>query len=185
MDNNPFEAPRTSASSREADPDKLYVRDGVVFAPIVAALPERCAACGSADVSKTDTQSLSWSPLWARMTILLSPLVAIAAILFTRKTSTLTVSLCASDVHRIQRNTRVGWAGLLVGAGLIVGSILFVDGLRGGFFVVLGVGVAAFFVAIWAFTQTIVVKPKYIDKTEARYVGVHPDVLAAIERGDT
>ncbi len=183
MDNNPFEAPRITASSSAGDPDKLYVRDGVVFAPIVAALPVLCAACGSDDVSTSDAKTLSWSPLWARMTILLSPLVAIAAILFTRKTSTLTVSLCGSDVRRIQRNTRVGWVGLLAGMGLIVASVLFVDSLRGGFFVVLGVGVAAFFVAIWAFTQTMVVKPKYIDKTEARYVGVHPDVLAAIERG--
>jgi hypothetical protein len=184
MDNNPFEAPQVSASSSAADPDKLYVRDGVVFAPIVAALPQMCAACGSLDVSKTDAEKLAWSPLWARMTILLSPIVAIAAILFTRKTATLTVSLCQADVQRIQRKTQLGWAGLLVGLVLIVGSVLYVDSLDQAFFVVLAIGVAAFLLAIWAFTQTIVVRPKYIDKTEARYVGIHPDVIAAIERGE-
>jgi hypothetical protein len=183
MDSNPLEAPRTTGPSSATHPDKLYVRGGVVFAPIVAALPEICAACGSDDVITSDAKRYSWTPLWARMTILLSPFVALAAILLTRKTSTLTVSLCASDSQRIQRNTRVGWGGLLGGVGLIVASVVFVDSLAGGFFVVLGTGVAAFFVAIWGFSQAMVVKPKYIDKTEARYAGIHPDVLAAIDGG--
>lgn len=182
MDNNPFEAPQTPVSSQEPDPDKLYVRDGVVFAPIAAALPAMCAKCGSPDVEKTADEAFSWSPLWARMTILLSPLVAIAAILLTRKKATLTVSLCAAHVSRVQLFTRIGWAFLLAGVGLIVGATLLVEDLGQGFWVALGIGVLAFFVAIWALTRTLVVRPKYIDKMEARYVGIHPDVLAAIER---
>ena len=185
MNNNPFEAPRSSTSSSEVDPDRLYVRDGVVFAPIHAALPNRCASCGRADVALTESKSFTWSPLWARLTVLLSPLIAIIAIVITRKSATLMVSLCDVDQRRIARNSKIGWVVLLGGTATIVASVFSISAIGDGFFAVMAVGIALVLAAIVAFTKTMVVRPTYIDKMEARYSGVHADVLAAIERGET
>ena len=96
--------------------DELVVRKGAV-------LPDRCIATGVPTGGNAVTKELTWVPPWIGILfVLISPIIGLIVMLIVRKKGSLTYFVSAPV--QAKRKT-----GVLVGVGLIVGSILmFVGG---------------------------------------------------------
>ena len=176
---NPF-APPTSASLGATD-DAWAEGDELVTLP-EATLPLICAKCGHTEDVQHVPLKVQWTPFWARLTILLSPIVFLIVYFIVRKKAHVQVGLCPS--HRSQRMMGMvgGYGALGVGILALLGGVftgsedLMLMGFMGGM-VLIVVGV------LLAVLMAMPLRVIRVSDSEARFKGAHPELLDAVGMG--
>ncbi len=147
-----------------------------------AALPNVCIKCGTHDAITRRQAKFQWTPVWARLSIVLCTIGGLIAILVTTKRGSLSLPLC------VPCNQRWGQAVamLVVGIVALVGSIFLLTMSRedpaiafGGF----GAAFVFFLVVMLAFVKPRMLQVDKIDDREIRLKGFHPGAGQEIARG--
>jgi hypothetical protein len=144
-----------------------------------ASLPSVCIKCGSHDGITRRDAKFQWTPMWARMLVLVCTPGALIAILVTTKRANLSVPLC------VPCNQRWGQAATL----LIVAILALVSPLAllmlshddpslalGGF----GLGFVFFLVVMLAVVKPRMLQVNLIDDREIHLKGFHPEAAREI-----
>ena len=185
MANNPLEAPthHGGAATPGTSGDAWAEGDILVTDPH-AVLPCVCARCGTSEGVEHVKLKAQWVPMWARMTILLSPLVYLIVFFIVKKGCEVQVGLCES--HRTQRKLgQIGGAVALI-AGLFallggaflaeMNEALILPAIGGGF-VLLIVGLVMLVV------MAVPLRVQKITADRAEFKGAHAGLLQAVGGG--
>lgn len=146
-----------------------------------AALPDVCMKCGTQHGIVRRSAKFQWTPVWARLMLVLCTVPGVIAMLVTTKKAPMQIPLCAPC------NARWGQAvaALVVGIVALVGAVLSLrvlddSGVGGiGFFVVL----AGFFALAIGFVRPRMLQAHKIDERNVELKGVHPSAAQTILGG--
>lgn len=141
--------------------------------------PRMCLKCASPEVHTRRTQNFAFTPMWARLLVLVCWPGALIAMVLTTKRATLEVPLC-DPCHARWRKARN--AGILLAVGVVVGVVAasFVSGSSGSeaaaliFFAVLLLLVVGVVVGVNQLIRPHLLQAKKIDEDQVTLLGVHP-----------
>ena len=180
MTANPYAAPTAGASPYGAGGVRSYYAamqgDVLVLQKHAPALPGVCMKCGTTHDIQRRNVKFQWTPMWARMMVVLCTIGGAIAMLVTTKKAQLEIPLCAPC------NAKWGQAvaALIGGIVALVLSIFGIGQLHevGGilFFVVL----AAFIGLMLGFVKPRMLQVHKIDDQNVELKGVHPEAARAI-----
>jgi len=181
---NPFASPsaQPGAPALAGDPTldgEAWSEGETLFTSPEATLPLVCAKCGTREDVEHVALKAQWTPMWARLTIILSPLVYLIVFFIVRKRCKVQVGLCGT--HRTQRLIGlVGGIGLILAglAGMFLGVFLDMHelvpiGMVGGL-VVMIVGL------VLAVVLAMPLKIVRVTKEYAEFKGAHGELLRAV-----
>jgi hypothetical protein len=178
---NPYAAPGAPVGSHGSGGSARLEGDVLVVTKD-AAMPSVCIKCGTHDGIMRRQAKFQWTPVWARISIVLCTVGGLIAILVTTKRATLAVPLC------VPCNQRWGQAvvALIVGIVALVGSVFLLttgrdDPTLG--FVGFGIAFVAFLVIMLAFVKPRMLQVDKIDDREVRLKGFHPGAGQEIANG--
>ena len=175
MSPNPYAAPSAHAGPPgygNGHGSPVSVRGDVLIVPKNADLPNVCMKCGTQENIVRRQGKFSWTPVWARLLVLVCTVAAIVAILITTKRGQLSMPLCAPCNAR--------WSGAIAAlVGVVVALIVGIMCL--GAFDQPAIGIGLFFAILAGFIGVMVsvVKPRIlqvhkIDDQVIELKGVHP-----------
>jgi hypothetical protein len=173
MAQNPYAAPNPHGSSfGYVNGSQATLLGDVLAIRKDAALPDVCMKCGTHDSIVRRQAKFSWTPMWARLSIVLCTIVGLIAMAVTTKRATLSLPLCAPCNAR--------WSSAVV--ALIVGIVALVGGVfTFRLFDEPAVGGVLFFVCLAGFIGIAIgyVKPRMlqvhkIDDQMIELKGFHP-----------
>ncbi len=159
----------------------VSVRGDVLVVQKNAELPPVCMKCGTRDNIVRRQLKLSWTPVWARLSVLVCTLVGLIAMLVTTKRAQLAAPLCAPCNAR--------WSAAI--AAIVGGVVALIVGMMSmGAFDEPAIGGLVFFVVLAGFIGLMVgvVKPRTlqvakIDDHVIELKGVHPVACRAFTGG--
>ncbi len=135
-------------------------------------LPDVCIKCAARENIVRRDAKLSWTPTWARLSVVFCTVLGAVAILVTTKRAQLSLPLCAP--------CNAGWSTAskaLIAAviGLVIGlmSFSYVDPTIGA--VVAGLGIAGFVLVMLLFVRPRMVQVVLIDDHVVKLKGFHAD----------
>jgi hypothetical protein len=141
--------------------------------------PAVCLKCASSEVHRRRTQKFAFTPVWARLLVVVCWPGALLAMLLTTKRATLEIPLC-EGCHARWRQART-WSALLGAVVLIMLlSVSFLGGTSGSEAGLLGVVVAmVVLIVASALAARKLIRPrmlqaKKVDDARVTLVGVHP-----------
>ncbi|MBX3186134.1 MAG: hypothetical protein KF819_03925 [Labilithrix sp.] len=176
----PKDADRAESPVRRGDYHARLAGDVLVVGK-GARLPPVCLKCGARDGVSHRHTKFSWTPVWARLSVLLCTLLGLIAILVTTKKGELGVPLCVSCNARwtAGRNAVIGGVVMFVGGILLlrVGD----DPTIG--FGVLGVGFVAFLALTLGVARPRMLQVRKIDDQYLELKGFHQGAAREIADG--
>ena len=176
MIGNPYAAPTAPSYGGGVRSYFATMHGDVLVVQKQAALPPVCMKCGTNHDIQRRSAKFQWTPMWARMMVVLCTIGGAIAMLLTTKKAQLDVPLCAPC------NARWGQAvAALVGG--IVALVLSIFGIGqlhevGGILFV--VVLAGFIGLMFAFVRPRMLQVHKIDEQNVELKGVHPAAAQAI-----
>lgn len=177
MMTNPYAAPSAPAHGGGVRPYFAAQQgDVLVLSKHAPALPGVCMKCGTTHDIQRRNVKFQWTPVWARMMVVLCTIGGAIAMLVTTKKAQLDIPLCAPC------NTRWGqaFAALIGGIVALVLSLFSIQALE-------QYGAILFFAVLVGFVGTMLgfVRPRMlqvhkIDDQNVELKGVHPEAARAI-----
>jgi hypothetical protein len=174
---NPYAAPTAPAHAGGVRSYFATMQGEVlVLQKHATALPAVCMKCGTTHDIQRRSAKFQWTPMWARMMVVLCTIGGAIAMLVTTKKAQLDIPLCAPC------NAKWGQAiaATVVGIVALVLSLFGIGQLH-------EVGAVVFFVALAGFIGLMLgfVKPRMlqvhkIDDQNVELKGVHPEAARAI-----
>jgi hypothetical protein len=176
MSENPFAASELGAGVPEGGGDgEAWVEGDVLVTKPTAVLPLVCAKCGAREGVTHLRLKQQWTPLWVRLTVLLSPLIMLILFLIFKKTFDLQVGLCPAHASR----RRLGMAGGTV--GVVLGFLAIMGGGMADDLFLLSVGLLLIVVGIVPLALfAVVLKVRLVTDERAEFTGAHPELLRAV-----
>jgi hypothetical protein len=153
--------------------------DVLVLQKHATALPAVCMKCGTTHDIQRRKAKFQWTPMWARMMIVLCTIGGAIAMLVTTKKAQLDIPLCAPC------NARWGQAvaAIIGGVVALVLAIVGIGQLHEAGAVVFFVVLAAFIGLMLAFVKPRMLQVQKIDDQNVELKGVHPEAARAIVGG--
>lgn len=187
---NPYTPPQHDDLERLLLPGRASWDGTQLIIPRQFSFPRVCLKCGSEAVNTRRTQRFAYTPMWARLLVLVCWPGAVVAMALTTKRITLELPLCDPCHARWQkaRNLSIGMViGLVV---IILGSVFVTGGSRSeGAALVLPLLIILLVVG-FALGMSKVIRPnvlqaKKIDDESVTLLGVHPaagELVARVSR---
>jgi hypothetical protein len=139
---NPYAAPSAHGGPHgygAGTGSPVTLRGDVLIVPKNAALPNVCMKCGTQENIVRRTAKFSWTPIWARFSILICTVVGLVVIAITTKRGQLSVPLCTPCNAR--------WSSAVV--ALIAGVVALIAGIMSfSLFDEPAIGAVLFFVSL-------------------------------------
>lgn len=176
---NPYAAPAAPIVAGGVRSYYAAMQGDVLVVQKEAALPPICMKCGTRDNIVRRNAKFQWTPVWARLMVVVCTLGGAIAMLLTTKKASLAVPLCAPC------NARWGQAvaALIVGIVALVGSIFGIGQLHEAGIILFVVVLLAFVGLMLGFVRQRMLQVHKIDEQNVELKGVHPAAAQAIIAG--
>jgi hypothetical protein len=178
---NPYEAPQSAFVGAAGESDDRFGpwRDGADLVTLKnAKLPPRCVKCNSAAQTPLKTKTYYWHSAGWYLLILFNLLIYIIAAMIMRKSSDLSVGLCAEHRQRRTRMIAISVFCLFAGVGLFVYAL--VDEAGAPLFALSGLFLLT--AMIVSLVGGRIVHAKRISERYARFGGCSAEFLDSLPR---
>jgi hypothetical protein len=174
---NPYAAPSAPAHGGGVRPYFAAQQgDVLVLSKHAPALPAVCMKCGTTHDMQRRNVKFQWTPMWARMMVVLCTIGGAIAMLVTTKKAQLDIPLCAPC------NARWGqaFAALIGGVVALVLSLFSIQALEQYGAILFFVVLAGFVGLMLGFVKPRMLQVHKIDDQNVELKGVHPEAARAI-----
>jgi hypothetical protein len=177
---NPYAAPNPHGSYG-APPNQVgyaqaTLRGDVLIVERNAHLNGVCMKCGARDGLMARKAKFSWTPMWARLSVIFCTILGAIAIMVTTKRAELSVPLCASCNAGWSKATSATIGGVVLLVAGIFSFRLFDEPAIGG--VVFFVALAAFIGILVGFARPKMLHAEKIDDQFVELKGVAPSAAS-------